>query len=409
MSQQIIKIVWEATNEIRKIQVDEDKWLDGVIEKVRDLFGVCKIGADEEPNIRLWYIDNHGDAIYVSTSEELRIGLRSGLRSELVLFGSLLQRNSSSDQSGSNQSERYETKISRERQVIKRYYSGKVQIPNEDEKENPFLNFRGMNRKFHGLCEMFGNRNSNEQFGLNNERQKMFDGKNLWKGIVDSIGRFTGKGSIESERMIQSFIQKILQSHSQFGRQEDQSQRQSNETNQKSESQSESQSSEKKKEREKTKDEQLLWNTMFEDFGLEAERQGSQKQEKEKEKDNKQQQSDEHRQNNNSEYEYPQMWHQFGDMALQFLNQMNKNRSNGFEQQNLRCSQDQIGQHDRTEDFLAWEGIRQQQIQTQTQTQHQQQSSSSSSSSTSIPIEFAKGSSVEGQTGSEDKVEEKKE
>ncbi|KAA6356275.1 MAG: hypothetical protein EZS28_048198 [Streblomastix strix] len=97
-------------------------------------------------------------------------------------------------------------------------------------------------------------------------------------------------------------------------------------------------------------------------------------------------------------------------MALQFLNQMNRNRSNGFEQQNSRCSQDQIGQHDRTEDFLAWEGIRQQQQQAQTQTQQQQQQqSSSSSSSTSIPIEFAKGSSVEGQNGSEDKVEEKKE
>ncbi|KAA6377972.1 MAG: hypothetical protein EZS28_026501, partial [Streblomastix strix] len=274
MTQHIIKIVWEATNEIRKIQVDEDKQLDGVIEKVRDLFGICKIGSDEEPNIRLWYVDKHGDAIYVSTSEELRIGLRSMLHGELVLFGSLLLRNQSSDQSGNNQSERYESKISRERQVIKRYQSGKVQIPNEDEKENPFHNFRGMDRKFHGLCEMFGNRNSNEQFGLNNERQSMFDGNNLWKRIVDSIGRFTGQGSIETERLIQSFIQKILQSHSQFGRQGDQCQRQSNETNEQSDSQCQSQSSEKKKEREKTKDEQLLWNTMFEDFGLEAERQG---------------------------------------------------------------------------------------------------------------------------------------
>ncbi|KAA6331200.1 MAG: hypothetical protein EZS28_053415 [Streblomastix strix] len=105
------------------------------------------------------------------------------------------------------------------------------------------------------------------------------------------------------------------------------------------------------------------------------------------------------------------MWHQFGDMALQFLNQMNRNRSNEFEQQNFRSQQDQFGQHDRTEDFLAWEGIRQQQQQAQTQTQPQQSSSSSSSSSssTSVPIEFAQGSSVEGQTGSEDKVEVKKE
>ncbi|KAA6367264.1 MAG: hypothetical protein EZS28_037209, partial [Streblomastix strix] len=77
MTQHIIKIVCEATNEIRKVQVDEDKWLGGVIEKVRDLFEICKIGSDEEPNIRLWYVDNHGDAIYVSTSEELRIGLRT--------------------------------------------------------------------------------------------------------------------------------------------------------------------------------------------------------------------------------------------------------------------------------------------------------------------------------------------
>ncbi|KAA6398455.1 MAG: hypothetical protein EZS28_006018 [Streblomastix strix] len=365
MTQHIIKIVWEATNEIRKIQVDEDKQLDGVIEKVRNLFGICKIGSDEEPNIRLWYIDNHGDAIYVSTSEELRIGLRSTLHGELVLFGSLLQRNQSSDQSGNNQSERYEI----------------------DASSNQFF------------FELMQNASAPKARG-----NAGFD----WK-----IYRIRKQG--------------------------DQCQGQSNETNQKSESQFQSQSSEKKKEREKTKDEQLLWNAMFEDFGLEAERQGSQNQEKEKEKykerqndiiididlgfdkeaqksknqekekekNNKQQQSDEHRQNNNSEYEYPQMWHQFGDMALQFLNQMNKNRSNGFEQQNFRSQQDQIGQHDRTEDFLAWEGIRQQQIQAQTQTQQQQQSSSSSS--TSIPIEFAKGSSVEGQNGSEYKVEEKKE